>query len=372
MKYIVHSKSLLKSLRQKKLIPGSTLYVSCLFLTACLLIFSCGKDISLAPPPTTPYELPKPTGFPQMVIPADNPMTVEGVELGRKLFYENLLSGNNTQSCSSCHNAVFSFSDNGRRFSKGIENMEGTRNAQPLINLGYNIHFFWDGRAKTLEQQALEPVPNPIEMHQSWPAAVSKLKTKQFYSDAFFQVFKTREFDSTHVVKALAQFIRSMISYNSRMDKRLRNEINLTPSELNGFVIYNTERGDCFHCHNIDAGRLLTDNQFHNNGLDAQFTDFGRSAVTGNSADMGKFLTPTLRNIALTAPYMHDGRFQTLEEVVNHYDSGGHPSPTVDPLMKHIGSGLNLTNQDKADLIAFLNTFTDSTFINEPNYRSPF
>jgi len=346
-----------------------------LVVVGILTFQSCVKDISLDPEqplPTTPYQLPTPAGFPQMIIPSDNPLTNEGVALGRKLFFETLLSGNNTQSCSSCHEAVFSFTDSGKRFSKGIDNIEGFRNAQPIINLGYNMHFFWDGRAETLEQQILEPVPNPIELHQSWANAVMKLKAEKRYSDAFFQVFKTREFDSTHVVKAIAQFMRTMISYNSRLDKRLRNEINLTPSELNGFVIYNTERGDCFHCHSIDAGRLLTDNGFHNNGLDAEFTDIGREAVTGNSVDRGKFLTPTLRNIALTAPYMHDGRFQTLEEVVEHYNSGGRPSPTLDPLMKNVGVGLNLTNQEKADLVAFLKTFTDSSFINNPKFRNPF
>ncbi len=163
-----------------------------------------------------------------------------------------------------------------------------------------------------------------------------------------------------------------MISYNSKLDKRLRNEISLTPSELNGFVIYVTERGDCFHCHNIDAGRLMTDNLFHNNGLDSVFTDLGRGAITGNAFDYGKFLTPTLRNIALTAPYMHDGRFQTLEEVVEHYNSGGKASATVDPLMKHVGTGLNLSNQEKADLVAFLKTMTDTSFINDTRFRSPF
>jgi cytochrome c peroxidase len=344
-------------------------------LIAIAVIFnSCHKEKPEEPAsePLTPYILPKPAGFPQIQIPGDNPITVEGVELGRKLFYDNLLSGDNSQSCSSCHNAAFSFTDSGKRFSKGINNIEGTRNAQPLINLGYNLHYFWDGRASTLEKQALEPVPNPIEMHQTWPATVAKLKGKQEYVDAFNHVFKTNSFDSTHVVKALAQFMRTLISYNSRLDRRLRNEINLSASELNGFVIFNTERGDCFHCHSIDAGRLLTDNQFHNNGLDAEASDPGRSAITGNSADRGKFLTPSLRNIALTAPYMHDGRFQTLEEVVDHYNTGGKPSPTVDPLMKHVGSGLNLSNQEKADLVAFLKTFTDSTFINEPKFRSPF
>jgi cytochrome c peroxidase len=206
-------------------------------------------------------------------------------------------------------------------------------------------------------------------MHQPWVLAMSKLNAHPEYPKLFKQAFNVDKIDSTHVTKAIAQFLRTMISSNSRLDKRLNNTGNLTNSELNGLVIFKTERGDCFHCHQIDGSRLLTDNQFHNNGLDATFTDLGRGAITGNASDNGKFLTPTLRNIALTAPYMHDGRFQTLEEVIDHYNSGGVSSPTVDPLMKHVGTGLNLTNQDKADLLAFLRTFTDSTFINDTRFR---
>ncbi len=318
---------------------------------------------------TTPYVLTIPQGFPQMQIPADNPLTIEGVALGKRLFYDNILSGNNTQSCGSCHNQTLAFTDNGTRFSTGIDGIQGTRNAQGLTNIGFNLHFFWDGRKSTLESLILEPVTNPIEMHQPWVLAMSKLNAHPEYPKLFKQAFNADKIDSMHVVKAIAQFLRTMISSNSRLDKRLNNTGNLTNSELNGLVIFKTERGDCFHCHQIDGSRLLTDNQFHNNGLDATFTDLGRGAITGNASDNGKFLTPTLRNIALTAPYMHDGRFQTLEQVIDHYNNGGVSSPTVDPLMKHVGTGLNLTNQEKADLLAFLRTFTDSTFINDTRFR---
>jgi len=346
-----------------------------ILLCVCSTLFSsCKKDKDEPETPyqTTPYTLETPPGFPAMAIPADNPITVEGVALGRKLFYEKLLSGNNTQSCATCHNQALSFTDNGTRFSTGITGAIGTRNAQPLINLGYNLHYFWDGRAGTLEEQALGPVKNPIEMHLAWTEAAARLNANTSYKAEFKKAFNVDVIDSTHVVKALAQFMRTMISYNSKLDRRLRNEANLSASELNGYVIYNTEKGDCFHCHSIDAGRLLTDNQFHNNGLDSVFTDLGRGAITGNPNDNGKFLTPTLRNIALTAPYMHDGRFQTLEQVIDHYNTGGKASSTVDPLMKHVGTGLNLTSQEKADLLAFLRSMTDSTFINDTRFKSPF
>ena len=349
-----------------------------IFLLCCstmILFTACRKDEKdeeETPYQTTPYSLETPPGFPVMNIPSDNPLTVEGVALGRKLFYDKILSGNNTQSCASCHNQSLSFTDNGTRFSTGITGAIGTRNAQPLINLGYNLHYFWDGRSATLEEQALGPVPNPIEMHLSWVDAAAKLNANTTYSDEFKKAFGTTIIDSSHVVKALAQFMRTMISYNSRLDKRLRNEQSLTPAQSNGYVIFNTEKGDCFHCHSIDAGRLMTDNQFHNNGLDSVFTDLGRAAITGNQNDNGKFLTPTLRNIALTAPYMHDGRFQTLEQVIEHYNSGGKASPTVDPLMKHVGTGLNLTTQEKSDLLAFLHALTDSTFITDSRFKNPF
>lgn len=346
-----------------------------ILLCVCSTLFSsCKKDEDEPETPyqTTPYTLETPPGFPAMAIPADNPITVEGVALGRKLFYEKLLSGNNTQSCATCHNQALSFTDNGTRFSTGITGAVGTRNAQPLINLGYNLHYFWDGRAGTLEDQALGPVKNPIEMHLAWTEAAARLNANTSYKAEFKKAFNVDVIDSSHVVKALAQFMRTMISYNSKLDRRLRNEANLSSSELNGYVIYNTEKGDCFHCHSIDAGRLLTDNQFHNNGLDSIFTDLGRGAITGNPNDNGKFLTPTLRNIALTAPYMHDGRFQTLEQVIDHYNTGGKASSTVDPLMKHVGTGLNLTTQEKADLLAFLRSMTDSTFINDTRFKSPF
>lgn len=320
----------------------------------------------------TPYNLEIPQGFPQMVIPADNPMTVEGVDLGRRLFFDKILSKNFAQSCASCHNNEFGFTDHGNRVSVGVEGIAGTRNSMALVNLGFNRRFFWDGRSMSLEDQALDPVPNPIEMNLPWPEAMQRLNANTTYKQLFKKAFNTDYIDSTHVAKALAQFMRTMISGNSKFDKRMRFEANFTASEANGFVIFNTERGDCFHCHNIDGGRLFTDNLPRNNGLDAIFTDLGVGGVSGNPNDNGKFITPTLRNVALTAPYMHDGRFQTLEEVVEHYNSGGQPSSTLDPLMKHVGEGLNLSAQDKVDLVAFLKTLTDTSFVNNPKFKSPF
>ena len=200
-------------------------------------------------------------------------------------------------------------------------------------------------------------------MHNEWGNVETELNQNEQYRDLFKKAFNIDYIDSVHVVKAIAQFERSLVSYNSKYDKFIRQEVQLTPSELNGLTIFNTEKGDCFHCHGTN---LFTNDDFHNNGLDTEpFSDLGLASVSGNSEDAGKFRTPTLRNVELTAPYMHDGRFSTLEEVIDHYNSGGHYSSTVDPLMKKLGIGLLLTNQEKADLIAFLKTLTDDDYVNE-------
>ena len=308
---------------------------------------------------TTPYVIETPYGFPDMIIPSDNPMTVEGVELGKKLFKDPILSANNTLACINCHLPSSSFSDP-NQFSTGVNGTLGDRHASALINVGWNNSFNWDGSASSLEEQAFEPVTNPLEMHNSWKNVENTLNQHPEYLQLFKQAFNIDYIDSLHVVKAIAQFERSLISTNSKFDKYLRGEIALTASELNGYAIFNSEKGDCFHCHGT---QMFMDNQFHNNGLDIEpFLDLGLGSVTGNPSDNGKFKTPTLRNIELTAPYMHDGRFANLEEVIEHYDNGGHYSSTVDPLMKKLGVGLLLTNQEKEDLISFLLTLTDEEF----------
>jgi len=359
-----------------------------LALLAAVVLAACKKD----PDPSvgggggasgpTPYGLQVPSYFPPLPPTPDNELTEEGVELGRFLFYEERLSGDNTQSCGSCHAAPFSFTDNGTPFSTGIDGIEGERNAMAPINLAWDLFYFWDGRSPTLESQALEPVVNPIEMHDTWPNAVSKLQADPAYEQLFLRAFGTTQIDSMLVAKALAQFMRTMVSYNAKYDRVLRGEEAFTPEEQQGFFLFQAEGGfppdvpggqggaDCFHCHSL-GGAMFTDHQLHNNGLDSVFSDLGAGGVTGNPADMGRFKTPTLRNVALTAPYMHDGRFQTLEEVIDHYDSGGHPSPTIDAFMKFTTGGLQLTAQKKQQLLAFLNTLTDVEFINDPDFQDP-
>ena len=341
---------------------------------------SCKKDNTGYSP--QPYVLEIPSHFPDMIIPADNPMTVEGVYLGRKLFYEKQLSGNNTMSCGACHAPASSFSDP-NQFSTGIDGIQGSRNSMALINLGWQNFFFWDGRAKTLEEQILGPVPNPIEMHQSWPDAVGKLNASQEYKNLFYKAFGTTEIDSTLVSKAIAQFLRTMISGSSKYDVMYKyingmslsadDQItlaSLSADEWAGYDLFKSLNGaDCFHCHN---GALMQVNKFSNNGLDLTFTDNGRGAITGLASDNGKFKVPTLRNIALSGPYMHDGRFTTLDQVIEHYSSGINQSSTIDPLIEYaFQGGVQLDSQEKNQLKQFLLTLTDYNFVNNPDFQDP-
>ena len=320
----------------------------------------------------TPMDLNIPASFsrflPAPTIPADNPTTVEGVKLGKKLFFDPKLSNDLTQACASCHLPSQSFDDT-LRYSVGIDGIAGTRNAMPIFNHAWNFNgkFFWDGRANGLETQALEPVTNPIEMHDTWSNVVAKLQADSDYPRMFRAAFGTSTIDSLLAAKALAQYERTLISGNSRFDKYSMRQIALTTSELAGYDLFMSESGaDCFHCHGDITNPLWTDNLFHNNGLDATFTDNGLGDVTGNPADNGKFKTPSLRNLAFTAPYMHDGRFQTLDEVIDHYSTGLQISPTISPLLKNAGAGgVILTPQEKADLKAFLLTLTDSSFVTQ-------
>lgn len=317
----------------------------------------------------------QPAGFTTMPVPADNPLTKQGIALGRRLFYDPILSANNTQSCGSCHEPSLAFSDD-RRFSIGIDLIEGNRNAPVIINAAWLRSAFWDGRAGSLEEQALQPVVNPIEMHETWPNVVSKVQNHPDYPELFGAAFGTDQITSDLIVKAIGQFERTLISNGSKYDAWLASRdpvaAGFSAAAIRGLQIFDSETGDCFHCHQVNA--LLTDNNFHNVGLDPNFTDpgvdLGRANITGNPSDNAKFKTPTLRNVEFTAPYMHDGRFNTLDEVVEHYNSGGHATPTTDPFIRTT-SGLGLTPQQVSDVVEFLKTFSDPDYITNPDYQDP-
>jgi len=363
-----------------------------LLLFLFIFIVSCDNDdddtmtgdlssISYNP---IPYDLVRPEAFPSMLIPADNPLTEEGIELGRHLFYDPILSADSTKSCSSCHLPSLSFSD-GNQFSPGIDGIVGARSSMSLINIGYvEKGLFWDGRVNTLEEQALLPVEDPIELHNTWTTVEAKLKAHATYPTMFRKAFGingTQEITNELAVKAMAQFERILISSNSRFDKvHLREEGIFTNSEQRGFDMF-FDRGaqgsgvpdaECAHCHNEP---LMTTDEYFNNGLDSvnsllDFADYGRGLVTQDTFENGKFRAPTLRNIALTAPYMHDGRFETLEEVIDFYnESSNHNNGSnVDVNIRP----LNLNESQKEDILNFLHTLTDTVFTNNPAIQNPF
>lgn len=305
------------------------------------------------------------------VIPSDNQQTVEGIELGKKLFFDPILSGDKTLACADCHAPENAFTDSSR-FSEGIDGSLGKRNSMPLFNLAWNYdeNFFWDGGTFSLEHQAFIPVSDPTEMKNSWKQLQQELQKHPEYPNLFQKAFGTSKIDSTLVTKAIAQFERTLISANSKFDKYLLGEVILTPEEVDGFNIFMDEtKGDCFHCHGSDKNPLWTDNIFHNNGLDETFTDLGLGTITGDPADNGKFKSPSLRNLIFTAPYMHDGRFTTIDEVINHYSEGLKNSSTIDPLMKKVAQGgVGLSIQEKSNLKAFLLALSDYDFIGNPDF----
>ena len=328
----------------------------------------------------TPYHLEISQRLPKVKLPADNVLTAEGVELGRRLFHDPRLSINNSQSCASCHDRTAAFSDV-RRTSLGAEGQKGRRHAMPLFNLAWGKEFFWDGRASSLRAQALVPIEDPLEMNERLDRVVGKLAADSEYpalfAAAFGRVGDAENITPARIGLALEQFVLTLVSQDSKFDRAARRVDTLTEQEKLGLQLFITEhdprmglRGaDCFHCH---GGNLFTNNQFANNGLVPREDDPGRMEVTNLQIDRNLFKVPSLRNVAVTGPYMHDGRFATLEEVIEHYDHGVQRSLTLDPnLAKHPEAGLGLTAEEKTALVAFLRTLTDETFIGQPHPSAP-
>jgi cytochrome c peroxidase len=349
------------------------LLVLSIIIALVYLMQGCRKDPSAAYS-FTPYNFNIPTGtLPSTLpIPADNKTTEEGVALGRMLFYDPILSDDNTQSCASCHKQSNAFVDGNNQFSKGIDGSIGDRNSMPLFNLMWAGSYFWDGRSSSLEAQALKPIEDPREMKSTVTKALKKLNEHPTYPLLFAKAFGTNNIEASHLAKALAQFERSIISCNSKFDRVQAKKDTFTTQELKGYLLFinsdpNTG-GDCIHCHVI--GSTFTDFEFRNNGLDAVPKDKGRNLITGLNSDIGKFKTPTLRNIAVTAPYMHDGRFNNLADVIDHYNLLFVQNSLLDPVMQEQAKD-RLTEAQKADLIAFLHTLTDSTLLTNPAYAKP-
>jgi cytochrome c peroxidase len=318
-------------------------------------------------PLATPYAFVVPEGFPAPALPADNPLTVEGIALGRALFAERRLSGNGTQSCASCHAPQRAFSD-AVPVSRGAEGTRGTRNAMPLFNLAWHPSYAWDGSRPRIRDQALAAWTNPVEMHGDPAGALARLAADAPLAEKFRAAFGSAEMTPERVTRALEQYLLTIVSADSKFDRARRGEATLTAAEKRGFELFMTEsdpaRGkfgaDCFHCH---GGPLFSDFAFKDTGVVREPVDPGRALVTDAESDRGKFKTPSLRNVALTAPYGHDGRFATLERVIGHYDRGVRRSANLDPnLAKHGPRGLELTRADQEALIAFLQALTDPAF----------
>jgi len=312
--------------------------------------------------------------------PNNNPITDAGATLGRVLFYDNKLSANNTVSCASCHIQANGFSDPAT-LSVGFEGGLTGRNSMGLSNAKFydNGRFFWDERAETLEDQVLMPIQDAVEMGLTLDELVSKVAAEEYYQVLFTQAFGDDIVTTQRISFALAQFVRSMVSYESKYDEGLAqtnnpqaNFPNFTTSESIGKNLFFSNRTRCSDCHDTNA---FVGDQARNNGLDAILTDLGVGGVTGNNNDRGEFKTGSLRNIALTAPYMHDGRFATLGDVIDHYDNGVQNSNDLDNRLR-VGGGqvrrLNLNPTEKQALIDFLLTLTDNNFITDVKYSNPF
>lgn len=348
-----------------------------MILICSLLIAARTTDYSGA---TTPYELKYPSNFGgRFTIPEDNPTTVEGVRLGRMLFYEERLSANNKVSCASCHQQKLAFTD-GLKTSFGVDGTNTRRNSMSIANLLWVREFFWDGRSESLEAQAAFPLTDPHEMGQALETSARKLQSDKKYRAMFRDAFDTDKITPANIQKAIAQFERTLISSNSNYDKYLVGQYKFSESEANGFKLFSLSpdpargiRGaNCAVCH---GGTKTFIEQYHNNGL-SHDTDKGRADISGLENDQGRFRSATLRNIALTGPYMHDGRFKTLRDVLDHYSDHLEDSELLSMHLKGVSNvegqtGLRLTDKEKDDIISFLNLLTDETFTNNPDFSDP-
>jgi cytochrome c peroxidase len=335
-------------------------WFTCLCVFVLLFLGGCKAKPSETPL-GTPLSIHPPLGLPPVPIPPDNPPTVETVALGRKLFYDQRLSKDNTLACATCHNPQYDFSD-GQALSKGFGGAIGVRNAPTLLNVAYLPFQFWDGRALNLEQQVESPMINPIEMNQAHDVSVTKLARDPIYREMFRRAFGSDDITLGRIERSLASFERTLLSGNSAFDRfEYGGEKNaLTAAQLRGFTVFlDPQKGNCAVCHTVDSKyALFTDGKFHNTGEgvtdDGTIKDPGRFHQTQVDTDRGAFKTPTLRNVAHTAPYMHDGSLKTLQAVVDFYAGGGNSNPYLDKEMKSI----HLSGQDRTDLVEFLNALT--------------
>ena len=334
-----------------------------LFLIFPMLI-SCSNDDYQ----NVPIDFKVPSNFPALAYDfTNNPPTEKGFELGKKLFYDGRLASDGIVSCGFCHIQENAFTHHGHTVSHGVNNAAGTRNSPPIQNMAFQTAYMWDGATTHLDLQPIIPFTSPIEMNGNFSNAIAMMKNDAEYKKLFKQAFDGGEINSENMLKALGQFMALLVSSNSKFDKYRRNESGgtMTADELDGYAIFNQK---CASCHATD---LFTDNSFRNNGLaiNLQVNDIGRFRVTQLESDKYKFKVPSLRNIEKTAPYMHDGRFYTLEAVLDHYSSGVVNTQNLDESLNNNGTlGIPLTQTEKAKIIAFLKTLTDNEFLTNPKF----
>jgi cytochrome c peroxidase len=328
-----------------------------IFLFIIILAIACKKESNTL----QEVRLEIPDGFPTPEIPENNPITQSKINLGKRLFYDTALSIDSTIACGSCHKQEFAFADN-KSISPGIEGKLGFRNAPSLANVTFVKHFNKDGGVPTLDFQALVPIEDEFEMGITIQDLAKRLNEDPTYKSSFENNFGDIATAFT-ITRALAAFQRTMISGNSKYDKVMRGEATFSAQEQRGYDLFTGEKAKCSTCH---SGFNFTNGEFINNGLYLDYSkDTGRQRVTIDSADIGKFRVPSLRNVELTAPYMHDGSLANLEDVIAHYKSGGQPHPNKSPILQPIV----LNGSETADLLIFLKTLTDTEFINNSDFR---
>lgn len=329
-----------------------------------LLIFPTLICLSFSHELTTPlyFEIPKNWPKPHYDF-KKNPLTEEGFQLGRNLFYDPMMSRDSTISCASCHLQQTGFTHVDHQLSHGIDGKIGIRNALTLINLAWNKDFMWDGGVNNLEVQPLNPITNPAEMDETLEHVIAKLQRSEKYKSLFTKAFGDDRVTSQRLLKALAQFTVMLKSSNSKYDKVMRKERYFAKNEQHGYDLF---KKNCASCHKEP---LFNDDKFENNGLqlDETLNDLGRIKITGKQQDYLRFRIPTLRNIQFTFPYMHDGRFKTLNEVIKHYNSLGHNNR----LSKELKNPMNLSENDRVDLLTFLLTLTDKDFLFNERFSFP-
>jgi cytochrome c peroxidase len=333
------------------------------FILVAGMFFSCKKD-----PVRENIEVFIPSNFPPIVYDLRaNPVTPDGFALGKKLFYDPILSRDNTIACGDCHISYSAFSHPDHPTSHGIDNLFGKRNALAIQNMAWYKTFFWDGGVPHMDMISLNPIQNPVEMDEDPARVLEKLRNDAAYPGMFRAAFGSEEITTARFLMAMSQFMAAIVSANSRYDKYVRREPGgeLSPEELEGLEVF---KNKCQNCHATD---LFTDQSFRNNGILSDFTlDQGRFEVSSIPEDIGKFKVPSLRNIEVTAPYMHNGKFKTLESVLAHYTQGVKDTPTLDPLLRQPdGSlGIPLSPSEKTQLLAFLKTLSDEEFLRDERF----